>query len=561
LSTAGWPKFDGTLEEAMHDTPEEISATFPVLDDAQIARLRAFGEELRVGPGEILFDQGDESHGVFVVLDGSIELVGVAGSDETFIRTARRGSFTGEVNLLSGRRSLVRCRALEASSLLEIGRANLRRVFETDSALGEIFLRAFLLRRSYLIGHSVGDALLIGSNHSSDTLRIREFLSRNGHPHTYVDVERDPDVQAVLDQFDVRVTDIPVLICRGQLVLRNPSNAEVAECFGLNVGIDEGEVYDLIVVGAGPSGLAAAVYGASEGLNVLVIESNAPGGQAGSSSRIENYLGFPMGISGQDLAGRAFVQAEKFGAHIAIARVARGLKCVRLPYSVQLDDGASVQARSIIVAAGAQYRKLDLPNVAQFEGVGIYYGATTVEAQLCANDEVAVVGGGNSAGQAALFLSTHAKHVHLLVRGPGLSETMSRYLISRVEACQEITLRANTEIEALEGDAQLERVRWRETETGATETREIQHLFLMTGACPNTAWLQGCLALDGKQFVKTGVDLGQDWPLERAPHLLETSRPGVFAVGDVRSGSVKRVASAVGEGSMAVQFVHQVLAE
>jgi thioredoxin reductase (NADPH) len=422
-------------------------------------------------------------------------------------------------------------------------------------------LRAFLLRRSYLIGHSVGDALLIGSNHSGDTLRLREFLSRNGHPHTYVDVERDQDVQAILDQFEVKVTDIPVLICRGTLVLRNPSNADAAECFGLNAGIDEGEVYDLIVVGAGPSGLAAAVYGASEGLNVLVIESNAPGGQAGSSSRIENYLGFPTGISGQDLAGRAFVQAEKFGAHIAIARSARALKCARSPYSLQLDDGKTVQARSIIVAAGAQYRKLDLPNVAQFEGVGIYYGATQVEAQLCANDEVAVVGGGNSAGQAAMFLSAHAKHVHLLVRGPGLSETMSRYLISRIEACSSITLRAHTEIEALEGDAQLERVRWRQTQTGATDTREIQHLFLMTGACPNTAWLQGCLALDGKQFIKTGVDLGPDWTFQRAPHLLETSRPGVFAVGDIRAGSVKRVASAVGEGSMAVQFVHQVLAE
>jgi thioredoxin reductase (NADPH) len=545
----------------MAETPEQIESMFPLLDDAQIARLRAFGAERQVEAGEIVFDQGDTSHGVFVVLDGSIEIVDVSKNDAAPLRVVKRGDFTGEVNLLSGRRSLVRCRALEASSLLEIGRANLRHLFETDSVLGEIFLRAFLLRRSYLIGHSVGDALLIGSNHSSHTLRLREFLSRNGHPHTYVDVERDPDVQTILDHFDVKVTDIPVLICRGQLVLRNPSNADAAECFGLNAGIDEGEVYDLIVVGAGPSGLAAAVYGASEGLNVLVIESNAPGGQAGSSSRIENYLGFPTGISGQDLAGRAFVQAEKFGAHIAIARVARGLKCVRLPYSVQLDDGASVQARSIIIAAGAQYRKLDLPNLAQFEGVGIYYGATKVEAQLCANDEVAVVGGGNSAGQAAMFLSAHAKHVHLLVRGPGLSETMSRYLISRIEACRDITVRARTEIEALEGDAQLERVRWRQTETGATETREIQHLFLMTGACPNTAWLQGCLALDGKQFIKTGVDLGQDWPIERAPHLLETSRPGVFAVGDIRAGSVKRVASAVGEGSMAVQFVHQVLAE
>lgn len=532
------------------------------MDGAQIARLRPFGEERKAQAGEIVFDQGDENHGVFVVLDGSIEIVAVStGSNDAVLRTLGPGTFTGEVNLLSGRRSLVRCRAREASSLLEIGRANLRRILQTDAALGEMFLRVFLLRRSYLIGHSVGDALLIGSNHSSDTLRLREFLSRNGHPHTYVDVERDPDVQAVLDQFDIRVTDIPVLICRGQLVLRNPSNAETAECFGLNVGIDEGEVYDLIVVGAGPSGLAAAVYGASEGLNVLVVESNAPGGQAGSSSRIENYLGFPNGISGQDLAGRAFVQAEKFGAQIAVARIARALKCAHSPYALQLDDGGSVQGRSIIVAAGAQYRKLDLPNLAQFEGVGIYYGATTVEAQLCADEEVAVVGGGNSAGQAALFLSAHAKHVHLLVRGPSLSATMSRYLISRIEACQDITLRTRTEIEALEGESRLERVRWRQAETGAADTHDIQHLFLMTGACPNTAWLQGCLALDSKQFIKTGVDLGPEWSLGRAPHLLETSRPGVFAVGDVRSGSVKRVASAVGEGSMAVQFVHQVLAE
>jgi thioredoxin reductase (NADPH) len=545
----------------MPETPEQIDSMFPALDDGQLARLRAFGEQRQVQPGEIVFDQGDASHGVFVVLDGSIEIIGVSNSDEAALRILKRGAFTGEVNLLSGRRSLVRCRAHEASSLLEIGRANLRRIFETDSTLGEIFLRAFLLRRSYLIGHSVGDALLIGSNHSGDTLRLREFLSRNGHPHTYVDVERDPDVQAILDQFEIKVTDIPVLICRGQLVLRNPSNAEAADCFGLNAGIDEGEIYDLIVVGAGPSGLAAAVYGASEGLNVLVLESNAPGGQAGSSSRIENYLGFPTGISGQDLAGRAFVQAEKFGAHIAIARAARTLKCVRSPYTVELDDGGSVQARSIIVAAGAQYRKLKLPNLAQFENVGIYYGATKVEALLCANEEVVVVGGGNSAGQAAMFLSAHSKHVHLLVRGPALSETMSRYLISRIEACSEITVRTRTEIEALEGDGRLERVRWRHAETGAVDTHEIQHLFLMTGACPNTAWLQGCLELDGKQFIKTGVDVGPDWSLRRAPHMLETSLPGVFAVGDIRAGSVKRVASAVGEGSMAVQFVHQVLAE
>jgi thioredoxin reductase (NADPH) len=294
---------------------------------------------------------------------------------------------------------------------------------------------------------------------------------------------------------------------------------------------------------------------------VLVVESNAPGGQAGCSSRIENYLGFPTGISGQDLAGRAFVQAEKFGAHIAVARSARALKSVRPPYTVELDDGKSVQARSVIIASGAQYRRLPLPNLANFEGSGVYYGATAVEAQLCRDEEVAVVGGGNSAGQAAMFLSAHAKHVHLLVRGPGLVDSMSRYLISRIEASKEITLRAYTEVEALEGGAHLERIQWRHVRTGETDTRDIQHLFLMTGANPNSAWLDGCLALDSKQFIKTGADLGPDWPLTRAPYILETNLPGVFAVGDIRAGSVKRVASAVGEGSMAVQFVHKVLAE
>lgn len=544
----------------MPEAPEQTDPMFPKLEDAQIARLAAFGQQGQAEAGAILFDQGDATHGIFVVLDGSIEIVGIS-RDDSAPRVLQRGMFTGEVNQLSGRRSLVQCRTREASLLLEIGRENLRQIFQTDATLGEILLRAFLLRRIYLIAHSAGDALLVGSSHSADTLRLRGFLARNGHPHTYVDVERDPDFQTILDQFQIGVADIPVLICRGELVLRNPTNAEAAECFGLNAGIDEGGVYDLIVVGAGPSGLAAAVYGASEGLNVLVVETTAPGGQAGCSSRIENYLGFPTGISGQDLAGRAFVQAEKFGAHIAVARSARALKCARPPYTIDLDDGKSVQARSIIVAAGAQYRRLPLPNLTQFEGSGVYYGATQVEAQLCSNEEVAIVGGGNSAGQAAVFLSAQAKHVHLLVRGPGLADTMSRYLISRIEASKQITLRTYTEVEALEGGARLERIRWRQVQTGEREDRDIQHLFLMTGASPNTAWLNGCLALDSKQFIKTGADTGADWPLQRAPFLLETNLPSVFAVGDIRAGSVKRVASAVGEGSMAVQFVHKVLAE
>jgi len=543
----------------MPEASEQLDVMFPKLDDAQIARLTVCASQRRTQPGEILFDLGDAAHGIFVVLDGSIEIVSVANATETIIRVVGNGEFTGEVVHLSGRRSLVRARTPEASTLLEIDRANLRRIMQLDAVLGDILLAAFLMRRVYLISHSVGDAVLIGSDHSGDTLRLREFLSRNGHPHTYLDVERDPDVQNVLDHFEIKVTDIPVLICRGRLVLRNPSNSEAADCFGLNEGIACVDLYDLVIIGAGPSGLAAAVYGASEGLNVLVVESNAPGGQAGSSSRIENYLGFPTGISGLDLASRAFLQAEKFGANIAVARSARAIKCDRPPYTVEIDDGRTVQGRSIIVAAGAQYRKLDLPNLGQFEGAGIYYGATTVEAQLCKREEVVIVGGGNSAGQAAMFLSTFAKHVHVLVRGPGLADTMSRYLISRMEACREITIRPWTEIEALEGDARLKRVRWRDSKSGTSETHEIQHLFLMTGARPNTAWLNGCLSLDSKQFIKTGTDLGSEWPLDRAPYLLETSRPGVFAVGDVRAGSTKRVAAAVGEGSMAVQFVHRVL--
>jgi thioredoxin reductase (NADPH) len=545
----------------MLDDSTQIDLMFPQLEGAQIEHLRSFAAERRAQPDEILYDLGDSSHGVFVILSGSVEILSVSKDDTSVLRVLGPGTFTGEVNQLSGRRSLVRCRVREESTVLELGRSCLRRLMQTDVALGELFLRVFVMRRAFLIANSVGDAVLVGSSHSSDTLRLRAFLSRNGHPHTYIDIERDPDIQTVLDQFEIRISEIPVLICRGDMVLRNPTIAEAAACFGLNAGIDEGGVYDLIVVGAGPAGLAAAVYGASEGLNVLVVEGNAPGGQAGTSSRIENYLGFPMGISGQDLTSRAFVQAEKFGAHILVARGARGMTCGGATYKIELDDGGSVQGRTVILAAGAQYRRLDLPNLARFEGVGVYYGATQVEAQLCGQDEVAVVGAGNSAGQAAIFLAGTAGHVWLLTRGPGLAESMSRYLIARIEACREITLKPWTEIEALEGDAGLERIRWRNKQTGENETREIRHVFSMTGANPNTSWLGECLALDQKQFVKTGTELGPSWTLRRAPYMLETSRPGVFAVGDIRAGSVKRVASAVGEGSMAVQFVHKVLAE
>jgi len=531
----------------------EQDPKFPAVNDTQIARLTPLGETRRFQTDETVFDQGDETHGVFLVLEGSIGFAAIT-------QVLTRGMFTGEVNQLSGRRSLIRCHALEPSTLVEISRANLRNIIENDAELSEILLRVFLLRRVFLIRNSVGDAILVGSSHSADTLRLQAFLSRNGHPHTYLDVERDPDTQAVLDQFAIPLADIPVLICRATLVLRNPTNAQAAECFGLNAGIDEEDVYDLTVIGAGPSGLAAAVYGASEGLSVLVVETDAPGGQAGSSSRIENYLCFPNGISGQELAGRAFVQAEKFGAKVAVARSAQALVCKTKPYAVALDDGKSIKSRTVIIASGAQYRKPDLPNLAQFEGVGIYYGATSIEAGLCRDQNVAIVGGGNSAGQAAVYLSSHAKHVYLIVRGPCLAATMSRYLISRIESCAEITFMPWTEIVALEGEDHLSRVEWRNKQTGKAGSCDIPHVFMMTGARPNTAWLNGCLAMDEKQFIKTGTDAAADWPLKRSPYILETSLPGVFAVGDVRSGSMKRVAAAVGEGSM-VQFVHKVLAE
>jgi thioredoxin reductase (NADPH) len=551
----------------MPDTPISPGEMFPRLDASQMARLEAFGKRRTAAPGEVVFEQGAPAASMFVVVSGELEVVNPTAKGEQLIVVHEPGEFTGEINMLVGRNNLVRGRARGVCEMIEIDRETLQKIVQTDTEFSDIFLRAFVMRRVTLVATSPGDVVLVGSAHSADTLRLREFLGRNGHPHTYLDVDRDADVQSVLDHFGVKMNEIPVLICRGSRVLRNPSNAETAACLGFNADVDESALVDVIVVGAGPSGLAAAVYAASEGLSVLVLETRAPGGQAGTSSRIENYLGFPMGVSGQELAGRAFLQAQKFGAKIAIARTAQSLKCGRQPYTVELDSGAVVQGRSVILASGVTYRSIDLANREKFEGAGIYYAATNLEAQVCRSDEIAIVGGGNSAGQAAVFLSERSRHVYLLVRGAGLSETMSRYLIRRIEESTSITLLTHTQIESLEGDNCLQRITWRNSQTGERETKPIGHLFLMTGAIPNTAWLDGCLALDDKGFVKTGTDLRPEdlsafgWPLRRQPFLLETTLPRVFAVGDVRAGSVKRVASAVGEGSISVQFVHRALAE
>ena len=551
------PPLPGTAPEQM----------FPTLTPAQQARVADQGTVRQVQPGETLVEADEHGNAFFVVSAGHLNILRTSGDLEQVAAVVPAGSFTGELNILSGRRGLVRIRAGEPSEVIEINREQLLSLIQTDSELSDIFLRAFILRRLELITRGIGNVVLIGSIHSLDSLRIKEFLTRNGHPYSYIDLDRDADVQDLMDRFSVSVTDLPVLICRGQVVLRNPTNQEIANCLGFNEGIDQTQVRDVIIVGAGPAGLAAAVYGASEGLDVLVLESNSPGGQAGSSSKIENYLGFPTGISGQDLAGRAYTQAQKFGAQMLIAKDAKGLACDRRPYAIETSDGQRVSARTIVIATGAQYRRLPLENLSQFEGAGVYYGATHLEAQLCGGEEVIVVGGGNSAGQAAVFLAQTARRVYMLVRSSGLRESMSRYLIRRIEENAKIELRTHTEIAALEGSDRLERVHWRDNQTGNFETHNIGHLFSMTGAIPNSDWLEGCVALEPQGFIKTGSDLSSEdlaaarWPLARVPFLFETSLPGVFAVGDVRGGNIKRVASAVGEGSIAVAFVHQVLSE
>src|SRR5438445_502153 len=545
-------------------SPDEM---FPALTAQQQARVLAHGRSRKVRSGKTIVEPNAQGIKFFVVVTGRLELLLLSENKEEVIALCGPGMFTGELNVLSGRRGLVRIRASEPSELIEIEREPLQGLVQTDSELSDIFLRAFILRRLELIARGSGDLILIGSSHSLDTFRIKEFLTRNYQPYSYIDLERDAEVQDLLDRFHVAITDLPVLICRRSVVLRNPSNQEIVNCLGLNEGIEQTHVRDVIVVGAGPAGLAAAVYGASEGLDVLVVESNSPGGQAGASSKIENYLGFPTGISGKELAGNAYAQAQKFGAQILIAKEAQGLACDRRPYALKFNDGEKVPAKTVVIATGAQYRRLSLENLSRFEGAGVYYGATHLESQLCSGEEVVVVGGGNSAGQAAVFLAQTARRVYVLVRSNGLAKSMSRYLIRRIEETPNIELHTRTEVVALEGNDHLERITWRNNQTGQTEARHIAHLFSMTGAVPNSAWLGGCVTCDQREFIKTGLDLTTEdlakakWPLARPPYLLETSLPGVFAVGDIRGGNVKRVASAVGEGSIAVSFVHQVLAE
>ena len=540
---------------------------FPTLSAAQIARIASHGVIRPILSGEVLVEAGQTDVPFFVVRAGGIEIIRPSSLGDLLVAAHRPGQFTGEVSMLLGRPAMMRVRASESGEVVQLTRDQMHALIQTDAEMGEVLMKALIYRRMELVAQGIGDVLLIGSVHSAGTLRIKAFLTRNGHPFKYLDLERDADVRNLLDRFRVDPSELPVVICRNETVLRNPSNETIADRLGFNERIDQRRRRDVVIVGAGPAGLAAAVYAASEGLDALVIEANSPGGQAGSSSRIENYLGFPTGISGQELAGRAYAQAQKFGAEVMIAKGAAELTCESKSPSVRLDDGATIPARTVIIASGARYRKPSLANLGQFEGAGVYYNATFMEeAQLDDGDEVIVVGGANSAGQAAIFLARTGRQVHVLVRSHSLSESMSRYLLRRIEETPTIRIRTTTEIVALEGNGHLERVQWRDG-TGAVTSHDVRHVFLMTGAEANTAWLNNRVALDAKGFIKTGPDLTKDdldvarWPLERPPYLLETSLPGVFAVGDVRCGNVKRVASAVGEGSIAISFVHRALAE
>ncbi len=545
-----------TIEPALESTDpyERVAQTFPRLSDAMAERIAAYGEGVDIPRGRYLFQRGDRGVDFFFVCDGAIEIVDVDVHGVPYVMHVHRaGNFTGEMDLFNERSVLVSARAAEDSRVVRIARADFRRMVALESDIGEIVMRAFILRRVGIIRHQVGGVVVVGSAHAADTLRLQRFMQRNAFPHRLLDVDADPDARGFLECFHLETSQLPVVITPDHRVLKNPSNAALADALGLTEDLDPEHVHDVIVVGAGPAGLAAAVYAASEGLDTLVVEGMAPGGQAGTSSKIENYLGFPTGISGEALAGRAQAQAQKFGARLAISRMATSLDCAMQPFRIALDDGRSVKARSVVVATGARYRRLDVADAERFEGQGIHYAATAMEARLCDGQEVVVVGGGNSAGQAAVFLSRLSRHVHMLVRAAGLAETMSDYLVRRIASSTHITLHTRTEIVRLAGDRDLAEVTWVDRTTGEESTHAIGNVFLMIGAAPNTEWLNGCVGLDGGGFIVTGHSADGVSPV--SPYV--TSRPGVFAVGDVRAGSVKRVASGVGEGSVVVHAIHR----
>ncbi|RWC56554.1 cyclic nucleotide-binding domain-containing thioredoxin-disulfide reductase [Mesorhizobium sp.] len=532
---------------------------FPTLVEVDIDRMRRFGEASAYAAGEHIVTAGDVAPGLIVVLSGKVDITqgGGLGRRETIV-THGPGSFVGELAQLSARPSLVNVEAVEPVEAFVIASQRLRDLMVQEANLGERIMRALILRRVGLLESATSGPIIIGPVGNGDVLRLQGFLARSGQPHRVLDSDSDPCAKTLVERFEVDPHHLPIVLCPNGRLLRNPVEKDLARCIGLLRPIDADTVYDVAIVGAGPAGLAAAVYAASEGLSTIVLDCRAFGGQAGASSRIENYLGFPTGITGMALMARAYNQAQKFGVEMVIPDEAKLLSAATdasgARYMLDVGDGETVRTRSVVIASGARYRRLDVANLAQFEGTCVHYWASPIEGRLCASQEVALVGAGNSAGQAAVYLASHARKVALLVRGGSLEASMSHYLVERIRAQPNIEVLTGTEIEALEGDeGNLAAVRWRNRATGVETTRPIRHLFLFIGADPNTDWLANCdVALDAKGFVRTGAELGSAQ--------METSRSGVFAIGDVRAGSVKRVAAAVGEGAQVVAALHAYLA-
>jgi thioredoxin reductase (NADPH) len=540
------------------ETPDQQGA-YPRLSDAQIAALTGQGDRRGTQPGEILFGEGERDCDFYVVLAGHVASVEGHGThEERIISVHGRGRFLGELSLLAGQGSFYTATALDAGEVLAVSVARLRELIARDPAFGDLVLRAFLLRRSILIGLGVG-LRVVGSRYSPDTRRVRDFAARNRIPVRWLDLETDPAAEAMLAQLGVAPDDTPVVIVYGRRLLRNPGNAELAAAIGLPAPSAQQAGCDMLVVGAGPAGLSAAVYAASEGMQVTALDGEATGGQAGTSSRIENYLGFPSGISGAELADRALLQAEKFGARFAVPAEATSIAQDSGYYRVQLADGTSLTSRSVVIATGARYRRLDVPRLDHFEKVSVYYAASQAEALMCRGDPVAIIGGGNSAGQAAIFLSTQATRITLIVREHDLGEHMSRYLIDQVTRLPNVQVMVDSEVRELHGDHALEAITVVGTPTGTRRVLPARALFVFIGAVPCTGWLGGLVDLDDYGFVRTGAGAlaAAGGPGGTGPLPLETNRPGVFAVGDVRSGSAKRVAAAVGEGAMAIRLAFE----
>ncbi|MER7983952.1 FAD-dependent oxidoreductase [Streptomyces sp. NPDC095817] len=553
-------KEESELEMNFRSTGE----IYPVMTEEQVSRARTYGSEVTLRPNQILYSRGALDYDFFLVLTGAVELHSCTQGKSygnSLITVYKARQFTGELALLNRQPSLVHAEVRDETTAIRLHSSQLRRMLAAEPDISRVVIRAYMLRRIHYIHEGHGTAIVAGPPFEASTLRIRRFLERNNYPIRQVDTSQPAAIEELADSGVLPNSRWPVVIFHPGSYIENPTLVEVAERLGIHEKFDNSKTFDVAVVGAGPAGLAAAVYAASEGLKTVVVEAEAPGGQAGTSSMIENYLGFPLGVSGSELAARAQVQARKFGARFALPRMVKRIHCGSSPFILQIDTGERISTRTVVIATGARYRRLELPELSKYEGSGVHYAATALESSFCANEDVVIAGGANSAGQAAIFLSRTASQVTMLVRGSGLASTMSQYLLTRIEASRNISIQVNTEITALEGDRHLESVRWSNRMAGTSGTHRTANTFLMLGAVPNTSWLDGCLELDEKGFILVGSDVArtEHYPAHTFPGAMESSVPGIFAAGDVRAGSVKRVASAVGEGAMVISSVHQAI--